>query len=331
MIFSAPISLSFSLTESCNLSCSHCAVSAKSDNEVMQEKYIDKILNYCIENKVRVLEITGGEPLLFPATLIKIGNQVKTQNIVWGVTTNGLLLNTKIIVELKKAGIYAIKVSLEGPKEYNDSIRGKGSFDLAIKGIKKCVKQGLPVAVLTTLSRKNIGLMDKFVDLLDVLGVNLVIFFPMMPLGRAKNLENFLLEKNDFEKFLSFLASKKTRHLRINIEMPELANKPNSKNLAKGCPIGYSFHVCYNGDVWPCPVFPLVLGNIKKEPLTKIWKNDFFKEIKNSDNLKGACAKCVLKETCNGGCRAMSYLVKGSYFEQDPYCKKFGGTKECII
>lgn len=324
MVLSAPLFISVSLSSSCNLACSHCAVDArKSQKKAMQTRYTNKILNYCIKKKVPVLEITGGEPLLFLPQVLKIGKVAKKHGILWGITTNGTLLTGKTIDKLQQAGVYAIKVSLEGTKECNDLVRGQGSFDKTVDAIKKCLAKKLPFAILTSLSKKNVNKMSEYIDFLDGLGVKLVIFFPMLPLGRAKSLKKQLLKKNDLKKFLDLIKSKKTKQLTINMEMPELMTNKGDQVFAKGCPVGYSFHICYNGDVWPCPIFPLALGNIKEKPIEKIWENTFFNKIKNPENLKGTCRSCKQKQSCNGGCRAMSFLAKGSYFEQDPYCKSF--------
>ena len=54
--------------------------------------------------------------------------------------TNGVLLNEPTCKKLKQAQVRAVRVTLDGPREYHDAMRpaknGKGSYDQVLQAVK---------------------------------------------------------------------------------------------------------------------------------------------------------------------------------------------------
>ncbi|MEO0253650.1 MAG: radical SAM/SPASM domain-containing protein, partial [candidate division WOR-3 bacterium] len=50
--------------------------------------------------------------------------------------------------------------------------------------------------------------------------------------------------------------------------------------------------------------------------------NKIFKELRDTDLLKGKCGKCKYKKIC-GGSRARAYAIYEDYLEEDPFCVIF--------
>jgi radical SAM protein with 4Fe4S-binding SPASM domain len=62
-------------------------------------------------------------------------------------------------------------------------------------------------------------------------------------------------------------------------------------------------------------------GNIFKESLIDIWKNNTLLKMLRDDNyLSEKCKRCVFKNSCRGGCRAFSYIKYGDITHVDPFC-----------
>jgi radical SAM protein with 4Fe4S-binding SPASM domain len=163
------------------------------------------------------------------------------------------------------------------------------------------------------------------------LGVTSINFFPIVPFGRASNLGNtLLLKREDYKKFLIFFSKKqKEIHgikllgdfpLEILIDNEKRENL--EKSLGRVCPAGVlSMVISWNGDVYPCPLFPIKAGNVYIDPIEKIWRESpIFKEIRNIKRFKGKCASCINLNICRGGCIARTYIEKGNISEEDPYC-----------
>jgi radical SAM protein with 4Fe4S-binding SPASM domain len=62
------------------------------------------------------------------------------------------------------------------------------------------------------------------------------------------------------------------------------------------------------------------VGNLKREKFSDVWLNSgLFNELRDRDNLKGACGRCSYKFTC-GGCRARANAYYEDIQYSDPGC-----------
>jgi len=121
----------------CNLKCKHCALSGNSEKlpSPSQIGYDDAVreMREHFEKGARILFFEGGEPTIWKSggkglrDLIFAGRQ--TGYYVIGYTTNG----TNPIVEDSDV----ISVSLDGPKETHDLIRGEGVYDMLMANLEK--------------------------------------------------------------------------------------------------------------------------------------------------------------------------------------------------
>ncbi|MDC7124248.1 MAG: radical SAM protein [Spirochaetales bacterium] len=144
------------VTNACNLRCKYCIFSenypyteARAGNSRMSKAtakkavdlYLSKIRKIREYKKERPIIITfyGGEPLLNYSVIkyvIEYVNSLNMENIIFSLTTNGVLLNEERIDFLVSNNV-SIGISLDGPKEEHDRNRvfegGKGSFDSVYK------------------------------------------------------------------------------------------------------------------------------------------------------------------------------------------------------
>ena len=121
----------------CNLRCVHCSLTANADqlpdpcripfNEAKEEMRLQ------FEAGCRILFFEGGEPTMYKdgdkgiKDLIQAGREVGYYVI--GYTTNG----TNLICEDSDV----VSISLDGPKEAHDAIRGAGVFDKLMANLEK--------------------------------------------------------------------------------------------------------------------------------------------------------------------------------------------------
>ena len=121
----------------CNLQCKHCSISGNADklpnpSKIGWEDALREMKQH-FEKGARILFFEGGEPTLWKSgekslkDLIIAGRKIGYYVI--GYTTNG----TNLIIEDSDV----ISVSLDGPKETHDSIRGKGVFDALMANLEK--------------------------------------------------------------------------------------------------------------------------------------------------------------------------------------------------
>jgi len=77
-----------------------------------------------------------------------------------------------------------------------------------------------------------------------------------------------------------------------------------------------------NGSVYPCPVMPVSLGNLKEMTLKEIAKGELKKAVRaRLLLLPGECAECTAAESCKGGCRGRGERISKTWEALDPGCK----------
>jgi molybdenum cofactor biosynthesis enzyme MoaA len=165
----------------CNLACTHCFVSCSPTNhthEALTLAEVERYLEEAARLGVREYYFTGGEPFLNPdmeailAATLAVGPAT--------VLTNGLLLDPARCARLKTladAVDYSLdfRVSLDGwDAESNDPIRGAGTFEKILAGIRNLHQARLnPVITVTEVcegAATDSG-KERFFDLLRSMGI----------------------------------------------------------------------------------------------------------------------------------------------------------------
>jgi len=165
----------------CNLACTHCFISCSPTNhthEMMRLEAVQRSLAEATALGVREYYFTGGEPFLNPdmEAILEATLKVGPANVL----TNGLLLDPARCARLKaieEASDYSLdlRVSLDGyDAASNDPIRGAGTFERILGGVRNLVAAGLnPVITVTEVCREagtDAG-KERFYELLRELGI----------------------------------------------------------------------------------------------------------------------------------------------------------------
>jgi AdoMet-dependent heme synthase len=141
----------------CNLACTHCFISCSPTNHTHEMMRLEQVLRYlreAVELGVKEFYFTGGEPFLNPemeailAATLEVGPA--------SVLTNGLLLDAARcarLAALAAASPYSLdlRVSLDGyDAASNDAVRGAGTFERVLAGLRNLAAAGLnPVVTVT--------------------------------------------------------------------------------------------------------------------------------------------------------------------------------------
>ena len=212
------------MTLRCNARCEHCGSSC-GDTILKDEISIEDLKRTLRDISERynaneiLLNVTGGEPLvrkdLF--TLMKYACELGFR---WGMTTNGMLINDEIINKMIDTNMETISISLDGLKETHESFRKvPNSFDKIINNIKKL--QQVPsikiVQVTTVANKKNIHELEDVYNLMKELNVISWRVINVDPIGRAKNNNDILLDKEDYKYLFNFIKEKREENL-MNVE-----------------------------------------------------------------------------------------------------------------
>jgi len=345
----APFLIVWNFTNMCNLRCKHCYQRADKplpDELSLEEKLM--LVDQLDKAGVAAIALSGGEPTIHP-DFYRIVSEISSRGMYAAVATNGwVFADIKNLVKAKKAGLRYVEVSIDSadPKKH-DWFRGvPGSWERAVKALKNAVKLGISNALAVTLTKVNVDEVDDLIDLAEEIGVQRIVFFNFVPVGRGKDnmwLDLDPLEREEVLRKL-FKEMKHRKGLQIISTAPQygrvsmqlsggkevapthfyVGDDPIVKAVAEfvgGCGAGRIYAAIQpNGDVTPCVFMPITVGNIREKPFWDIWTNTpLFNLLRDRDKLKGFCKKCPYRNVC-GGCRARAYGYYNDPMAPDPGC-----------
>ena len=331
-------SLSFMITDKCNLKCSFCSKNADfANSRFMDPSFIDKTIKDALKwADIKIINLTGGEALLHPK-LDDILSIIDSYGLQARINTNGTLFNDKMINMLNKHNAKMFTISLDSSDaKKHDTIRGiDGAFNKTVEGIKRGVKKGYKIFVKATVSDENVDDIYDLMKFVDDLGIYGFSFGRTIPVGRG---ETYNYATKDFLKKY-FDMGRKTSEYALTSKLEFLIDDPlrfkfdcRSKKLLEqndiselwgGCSAGCNFlYVNMDLDVLSCPVLLEPCGNLKNNTLEEIWKNsNQLMEFRTRIHLKGKCGKCQYKNIC-GGCRAYALAITNDSLGEDAFCKR---------
>lgn len=220
------------VTNRCTLKCRHCFVSRKTSPNAKAKEldatiFLDKLLEKKRRHGIKHMLWMGGEPLLRPEVVSRGVGHFETNNI----TTNG----TRDLIDLPNT-MYV--VSIDGPPEINDAIRGKGSFEKIMKTLSR-VPEGFGPRIMcqATVTRINEDLLEPLVEFLRPTAAEGLTFTFYVP---TKN------DQSDFawpnlksrDKAVRKIMGIKKRHpdfIRNHGRSLELMLSENSKKITDDC------------------------------------------------------------------------------------------------
>jgi len=155
--------LSVEVTTHCNSSCSHCFVRARGGRRAsLSLDLVRTLLQEGYEAGYRHLHVTGGEPLMWDSLVRMLDHAFTLGYQTVFLNTNGTLLTRDTSRKLATYSGLAISVSIQGPPPFHDVIRGKGSYNRALRGIDNALAAGLPVHIFTTVGRSLLPDVPRF-------------------------------------------------------------------------------------------------------------------------------------------------------------------------
>lgn len=160
------------ITDACNLRCKFCYewgskgyYSKTENNSYLNIEKIKEIILQCSANKP-YYDLFGGEPLIYP-DLFQLLRSIKDAGSSSSIPSNGINLIDKSN-ELIEAEADLIWISLEGPRDINDALRGKGVYDkvkngiLHLAGLKNKSRKKYPkIGISTVITPFNYHTIDK--------------------------------------------------------------------------------------------------------------------------------------------------------------------------
>jgi MoaA/NifB/PqqE/SkfB family radical SAM enzyme len=201
-----PLAVGWNITYNCNLRCRYCNNWKK---HVKKELETEKVMFYLEELSslgIKFIDFSGGEPLL-REDLEEIIDSCRRKGIYVSLSSNGTLVKEKISLVKK---INKINLSLDGPPEINDKLRGKGVYNRVIDAIRVCKREKIKTSITTVISKYNISSIPYILDIAKKYKVG-VHFQPATRSfsGDCSQPISGIPEEKSYKNVVTFLINKK--------------------------------------------------------------------------------------------------------------------------
>lgn len=297
----------------CNLSCRHCGsdcqkVETRPDMPLEDFlKVLDDLATHLDPHRVLVNTV-GGEPLV-RADLAECGREITRRGFAWGMVTNGYLLTREKLIELLRAGLRTIAVSLDGLEESHNWLRANPrSFERAMMAIDLLTHtRHLMWDVITCVSHKNLSELPALKEYLISHGVKRWRCTTIAPMGRAATNRDLQLTAEEYRALLDFIReTRKEGRIALNYSCEAYTGiyEGEVRDYLFGCQAGIRVaSILADGSISGCLSIRSNYhqGNIYQDNFWEVWNTRFDCYRQLEWKRQGPCADCSCFEDCLGG------------------------------
>ena len=296
----------------CNAACRHCGSDCKASMAAKDMpvadflKVIDSITPHVNPNKVLVI-FTGGEALV-RNDIEQCGIELYRRGYPWGIVSNGYLLTEKRLLSLRKSGLHAATISLDGFADAHDWLRRvPNGFQKATEAIKLLAQTNDVVwDVVTCANQQNIDTLPDFKEYLLSIGVRRWRIFTIFPVGRAAENPELQLSDEQFTSLMNFITdTRKEGRIQVSYGCEGFLGgyEAEVRDTFFHCDAGITVgSVLNDGSISACPSIRANYsqGNIYKDDFWTVWNNKFEQFRDRSWMKNGICADCKMFRYCGG-------------------------------
>lgn len=345
----APRSLELSITGRCNLECLHCFYSR--ERHTRPDLDTSQWLSFFGELGrlgVREVTLTGGEVFMRPE-LWQIIDGVMANRMRYSILTNGTLLDEQTLSAFERGKrtlrLNSIQVSIDGSRpEVHDRLRGKGTLEKTLRGLRLAREAGLPVTSRVTVSRFNADDLENIARLLlEEVGIHSFSTNDVMPIGAGCRWEGTLRlsPRQELETMRVLSGLEHRYHGRITAMAGPLARWKSYRAMEEARAAGEGARsdtgrlsacggvfsklaVHHDGAVSPCHLLPdILLGRINRDSIRGIWtSHPSLEELRRRGRIRmievEGCEDCGWAPYCNGGCPGVAQRPAGGVNRASP-------------
>jgi radical SAM protein with 4Fe4S-binding SPASM domain len=321
-----PAQIDMKIIDACNLRCKMCAQWGENGynftrpSEQIKQTVPLEVYKRMVDDLAGVrpwVYIWGGEPFLYP-DLVPLMSYMKEKRFAVSVVTNGTKLQ-KHIPKLVDIGLDVMMLSIDGPRETHDNIRGyKGAFDETVQAVrdiqaeKKRTGRTRPqVVLISVVTQDNEHNLEEVFELGEDLGADLMlVYYGWFQTPESGKRHTAVMEESlgvtpwswrgwvwsvneiDPDVVVRSVARIKSRNWKFPyVFVPDLkpeevplyyADHTKSFGHSKCVSPWVLTEIMPNGDVVTCRDYPdVVVGNIKEKSILELWNNDKMRGFRN--------------------------------------------------
>ena len=261
-------------TSACNLHCTGCWAAEYGHKLNLTFDELDNIVTQGKELGVYFYMMTGGEPLVRKADIIRLCE--KHNDCAFHCYTNGTLVDEKLCEDMKRVGNLSLSISLEGFEDANDFRRGEGVYNKVLHAMDLLHENGLIFGNSVCYTSKNMDAVtsDEFFDLLIEHGSRFAWYFHLMPVGMKASPE--LMPTKEQREYI-YHRLREVRGFEGGKEI-FVMDFQNDGEYVGGCIAGGRnyCHINPKGDVEPCVFIHYSNINIKEHSLLECLQQPLF-------------------------------------------------------
>ncbi|AKU99181.1 Radical SAM, Pyruvate-formate lyase-activating enzyme like protein [Labilithrix luteola] len=334
-----PIYAVWEITLACDLACRHCGSRAGRErpDELDTKEALD-LVGQMASLGVKEVTLIGGEAYL-RGDWLDIVRAIRAHGMVATMTSGGRGLTPELVAQAHEAGLVGASISLDGDEVTHDRLRGvKGSYRAAIEALRALRERNMRVSCNSQINRLSVPYLDFILESIAAIGVHSWQIQLTVPMGRAADEPDVLLQPYDLLELFPRLAELKKRCDELAVRMLPGNNigyfGPYESTLrgyhvsghAGSCGAGRAtLGIEANGAIKGCPSLPTehwTGGNVRDASLLDIWERAEplrYTRDRTVDDLWGFCRTCYYAEECASGCTWTSFVTLGKA-GNNPYC-----------
>ena len=320
--------LAIELTVCCNLKCKMCSVWMLREHGVSHD-LAKKLLCRGRKLGARVFTPCGAECFTRKDFLELIMYAHELGYSIQDIVTNGTMITHAHLDQLEKVPSVRLHISIDGPRDVHDKLRGAGCYDKAVAVAEQCVMRGIRVELSGVILNETIGHLRHLIDLSSELGISVVSYQPFQEeiaeVGYKVLQEKIARPQSEIGRFKLLGKPKEViidaledlsdyacgRGIRIFTEsmfsvIPDYLAFGKRPIPPGGCKIpGRFLLVNYKGDVYPCFFMRTEkdrMGNVYHDDITNIWNSSHHQHLQDMALTKrcpGCLAACSDVEAFN--------------------------------
>lgn len=294
------------VTSQCNYTCKHCYRDSSPDNNAHADHA--KLLEYLgafRDHGGSVIEITGGEPMLYKNFFELVDWAYHNLEVV-GILTNGYYLQEEAIERLlpfKEKLVFNISLDSHRP-EFHNAFRGKAdAFEKTTRAMELLGKNGFRFRLSMSVTRDNFFDMEGTAELAKKYGAVYFGCNPVQDFGRGGEVAGGLTA--DFEKDPArYVDYERGIHEKYKGFLHTISSEAKKQLETGNCGIVHrTVTVGPDGEMRPCAMFDsgLRIGNIYKQSFEEIFHSPLggaFSRMQGPK--KEICGDCKKLNVCNG-------------------------------
>jgi radical SAM protein with 4Fe4S-binding SPASM domain len=326
-----PIYAVWEVTLACDLACRHCGSRAghARPDELTTEEALD-VVDQLAELGVMEVSLIGGEAYL-REDWCEIVARIVERGMAALLTTGGRGLTRERAERAARAGLGSVSISVDGTEATHDRLRGlRGSYRAALAAMEVVRDVGIPVSANTQINRLSMHELPSVFETIAERGAHSWQIQITVPMGRAADEPDVILQPYDLLELFPILAALKERCREEDVLLwpgnnvgyfgpfETLLRGTTARGHMASCGAGRAgLGIESDGTLKGCPSLSTenwAGGSLREHRLKDLWERAAplrYTRDRTVEDLWGYCRTCYYADVCRAGCTWTSEAIFG--------------------